>query len=133
MPSSVPFPQRQLSIIARIGWLLLLALMLLAAPASSTDIIDNTCTFKVDGKLFTLTYLNQNKPGSPGYYQVGYNDQTDVFFNFCEPFVPASCAGTTLPSAYSYVAIAKSFDSELGCLPYSSDSKTSYFTPDYIN
>lgn len=49
---------------------LVLTLLLLVIPSCTTAIIDNTCTFRIDGKLFTLAFLNQNKPGTPGYYQL---------------------------------------------------------------
>jgi hypothetical protein len=69
---------------------------------STTDITDNTCTFKVDGKLFTLAFLNMNKAGEKGYYQTDLDSNTSIRFNFCDPFVPLGCANQNLPSAYSY-------------------------------
>ena len=116
--------------------LLVLTLLLLVIPSCSTAIIDNTCTFRVDGKLFTLAFLNQNKPGAQGYYQLQQDEETQVYFNFCEPFLPPPCRQTNLSAAYSYVVINNTSDEnnpQVTCLPYSSDSKTSYFTPNYTN
>ena len=45
----------------------ILTLLLISMPTTSTDILDNTCTFRVDGRLFVLTFLNL-KDQSQGYY-----------------------------------------------------------------
>ena len=44
-----------------------LVFILVVVPGNSTDILDNTCTFRVDGKLFVLTFLNL-KDQSQSYY-----------------------------------------------------------------
>jgi hypothetical protein len=57
-----------------------------------------------------------------------------VIFNFCDPFVPANCPVGTA-KAYSFIQIRNAADGSLPyqCIPYSSDSKTSYYSPLYVN
>lgn len=53
--------------------LLLLTVVFFATDCATTYITDNSCTFNVEGKLFTLAYLNQNKADSSGYYSASLN------------------------------------------------------------
>ena len=39
-------------------YVLITVLSLILPTAVATDILDNTCSFRVDGKLFVLTFLN---------------------------------------------------------------------------
>jgi hypothetical protein len=55
--------------------------LLYPVNALGIDITDNTCTFKVDGNLFSLVYLNL--ASSQNYYTTpGATGQT-IYFNFC--------------------------------------------------
>jgi hypothetical protein len=112
-----------------------LLLFLLALTANATDITDNTCTFKVSGKLFTLAYLNMKANTTANYYTAEINDTAKVEFNFCEPFIPLDCKGSTVPSSYSYLIIKTANASSVTttCIPFSSNSKTSNFNPQYLN
>ncbi len=38
----------------------LITLFSILFSVQGTGITDNTCTFKIDGKLFSLAYLNKN-------------------------------------------------------------------------
>ena len=109
----------------------ILALLLLCQSVHTTDLLDNTCTFKVQGRLFLLAYLNR----SPTYYTHHLDQSTEVAFNFCEPFVPSECLQLDLPYAYSYLIRkeVQAHSSSIICLPYSSNSKTAFFDPQYIN
>jgi hypothetical protein len=66
----------------------MLALIALPLPASALS-IDNTCTFKSEGKLFTLAVLN--KHADTAFYRQALNSTATVVFNFCDPFVPQEC------------------------------------------
>lgn len=126
------------NILAVIGLLVVLGCF---RAVQATDITDNTCTFKVDGKIFTLALLNMNKAGEKGYYQTSYGNNRDIRFNFCEPFVPSGCTSQNSPTAYSYVLYTDNSqttptqptDDNLVCTPFSSNSKVADFTPSYIN
>ena len=63
--------------------LILLILLLFVSPANATDITDNTCTFKVDGKLFSLAYLNKKAKSAESYYNITNNETSVICFNFC--------------------------------------------------
>lgn len=82
--------------------IIVIALLGCFTTVQATDITDNTCTFKVEGKLFTLAYLNMNKPSEKGYYTSSYNSNT-ITFNFCDTFVPTGCTNQNKSAAYSYV------------------------------
>ena len=56
--------------------------LLLSSAAASSSLLDNTCTFRVDGRLFALSYLNRNAY-TPRYYSYILNGTTKVVFNFC--------------------------------------------------
>jgi hypothetical protein len=103
------------------------------AQSLSTDITDNTCTFKTQGKLFTLALLNQYS--SQDFYRLPVDNNTWIVFNFCDPFVPKECSGSDLynqTTAFSF--IVNRYESGLyQCNPYSSDSKTNYFSVEYTS
>lgn len=63
-------------------------ILYLSFSTTAKDITDNTCTFKVKDKIFSLTYLNMKSNGTTSYYTVKLNDTAKIEFNFCEPFVP---------------------------------------------
>ena len=110
------------------------AVFLLVLTANATDITDNTCTFKVSGKLFTLAYLNM-KANTTNYYTAKINDTAKVEFSFCEPFLPGECQTSTFPYSYSYLITQTVKDSSVitTCVPFSSSSKTANFNPQYLN
>lgn len=56
------------------------------------SITDNSCTFKTKGKLFTLAMLNQYNSGK--FYSKTIDNNTEVTFNFCDPFIPPVCNNT---------------------------------------
>lgn len=91
---------------------------------------DNTCTFKADGNLFTLAVLNRYSNGT--YYRQNIDDHTTIVFNFCDPIIPQECTDTIHEKAYSFV-VRSNDEGVHSCEAYSSDSKTSYFTPQYVN
>ena len=70
-----------------------IAFLLLMQPATAinTGITDNTCTFKNQGKLFTLTMMNRYEDGD--FYTKAVDSNTLIVFNFCDPFVPKQCTG----------------------------------------
>ena len=49
------------------GFVALLIFIIAIVPGNCTDILDNTCTFRVEGRLFVLTFLNL-KDQSQSYY-----------------------------------------------------------------
>ena len=49
------------------GFMTAIVLLLGVMPVSATDILDNTCTFRTDGRLFVLTFLNR-KDHNQSYY-----------------------------------------------------------------
>jgi len=63
-------------------------ILYLSLTTTAKDITDNTCTFKVKGKVFSLAYLNMKSNETAAYYTVKVNDTAKIEFNFCEPFVP---------------------------------------------
>jgi hypothetical protein len=52
-------------------------ILYLSFLTQATDITDNTCTFKVKDKVFSLTYLNM-KSNALGYYTVKVNDTAKI-------------------------------------------------------
>jgi hypothetical protein len=112
-------------------------LVLFSSETITTDITDNTCTFKVNGKLFTLILLN--KASTTKYYTSVYNDST-VYFNFCDPFVPPNCmspvgSSSSLPSAYAFISnttLATQTNTSV-CVPLTSGSKTTNYFPTYTS
>jgi hypothetical protein len=94
-----------------------------------TSITDNSCTFKTQGKLFTLALLNQYSSGR--YYNKTLDNNTGVLFNFCDPFIPPQCNDSLIyakqEKAYAFVLRRDPIKQYVECYPYSSDSKTSYF------
>lgn len=64
---------------------------------------DNTCTFKSQGKLFTLTLLNRNTEGN--YYRKRISTNSEIVFNFCTPFLPKECINPLFDTekAYSFI------------------------------
>jgi hypothetical protein len=111
--------------------LAVLALLLTSTTANSS-LLDNTCTFRAEGRLFVLSYLNRNAY-TPRYYTYDLNDTTKVVFNFCEPFTPDLCPTSNISNAYAFLIHKdEANESIVTCIPYSSGSKTSYFTPQYI-
>lgn len=107
------------------GYVYVLGLMCLWAEGLAIS-TDNTCTFKADGNLFTLAVLNRLT-----YYREHIDDYTTIVFNFCDPMIPLECSDTIHEKAYSFVV--RSNNAGDSCEAYSSDSKTSYFTPQYVN
>ena len=104
------------------------------AAAIGTGITDNTCTFKNQGKLFTLTMLNRYEDGN--FYRQTVDNSTAIVFNFCDPFIPKECTGPLYDQqveAYSFLVSKEKETGVYNCVPYSSDSKTSYFAPTYSN
>ena len=96
-----------------------------------SHVADNTCTFQVKHKVFSLVAINlagQNEP----YYKI-HKGNSSLYYNFCEPFVPPECLNLSpaLPEAYSYVVAADS-SANLTCTPYTSDSKTANFRTSYV-
>jgi hypothetical protein len=94
-----------------------------------TSITDNSCTFKTQGKLFTLALLNQYSSGR--YYNKTLDNNTGVLFNFCDSFIPPQCNDSLSyakqEKAYAFVLRRDPIKQYVECYPYSSDSKTSYF------
>jgi len=119
----------------RSNTIITLTIFLLALTVKTTDITDNTCTFKVSGKLFSLAYLNMKAKTTANYYTATINDTTKVEFNFCEPFIPSECPTSNFPYSYSYLITKNITDSSVinTCVPFTSSSKTSYYSPQYIN
>lgn len=102
------------------------------AAAIGTGITDNTCTFKNQGKLFTLTMMNRYEDGN--FYSQTVNNNSAIVFNFCDPFIPKECTGPLYDQqveAYSFLVTKDREAGLFSCIPYSSDSKTSYFAPTY--
>ncbi len=102
--------------------------------ALDTSITDNTCTFKPDGKLFSLAYLNKYSSGN--FYQANTSDpNTIVLFNFCDPFLPEICANanSTMKKAYSFAIVNDTNQEQILCYRYSSDSKLANFVPQYTS
>lgn len=115
------------------SWLVVVALYALVGQVRSLNsITDNTCTFKEGGKLFSLVYLNRASSGK--YYDIAVNSSASVVFNFCDPFVPADCP-ITQSKAYSFLKVKNAAGSSepYTCTPYSSNSKTSHYLPQYIS
>lgn len=109
-------------------------LLMQQAAAIGTGITDNTCTFKNQGKLFTLTMMNRYEEGE--FYTQTIDDNTVIVFNFCDPFIPEQCTGPLYDQqiwAYSFLVTKEKDTGVNSCIPYSSDSKTSYFAPSYSN
>jgi hypothetical protein len=75
-----------------------------------------------------------DKVSDGNFYTINVDANNSVIFNFCDPFIPKECSGITpIPEkAYSFRLI-KSEEGNYQCFPYSSDSKTHYFTPQYQN
>jgi hypothetical protein len=115
------------------SWPLLVTLCALIGQVCSVNsITDNTCTFKEGGKLFSLVYLNRASSGK--YYEIAVNSSASVIFNFCDPFVPADCP-IAQTKAYSFLKVKNTAGSAdpYTCTPYSSNSKTSHYLPQYIS
>ena len=106
--------------------------LLFTSTYATSGLLDNTCTFRVEGRLFVLSYLNRNAY-TPRYYSYSINDTTQVVFNFCQPFTPDMCPQSNISNAYAFlIHTDETNESIVTCVPYSSDSKTSYFTPQYL-
>lgn len=56
---------------------------------------NNVCTFRTEGKLFTLTYLEMPTP-----YKIIDEDRI-IYFNFCFAFTPPECPNE--PTSFSFV------------------------------
>jgi hypothetical protein len=113
-----------------IGSMVFVFMMVLMVQQSvSVSFLENTCTFRADGRLFLLTYLHKADP----YYNYDLDNDTQAVFNFCEPFVPTQCP-TPLAPAYSFVVTKDPANSsQVTCTAYTSDSKTSYYSSDFDN
>lgn len=81
--------------------ILLLWASILAGVAAIIS-TNNVCTFRTEGKLFSLTYLNAPTP-----YKIDDSDGP-IYFNFCFAFVPPECPNE--PSAFSFVVTAPEYD-----------------------
>ena len=68
---------------------IIVLLILVETKATTPSITDNTCVFREDGKLFTLTSLNRIADGK--YYRIEIDNSTAVEFNLCNPFFPKQC------------------------------------------
>lgn len=53
---------------------------------TSGIITNNVCTFRTDGRLFSLTYLQLPSP-----YKIVVDSLTTIYLNFCFAFVPPEC------------------------------------------
>lgn len=63
------------------SWIVLFLLSLVAETLSMIT-IDNVCTFRTGGNLFSLTFLQADIP-----YKI-VDGATTVYFNFCKAFIP---------------------------------------------
>lgn len=68
---------------------IILLFILSETNATTPSITDNTCVFREDGKLFSLTSLNRIADGK--FYRIEIDNNTAVEFNFCDPFYPKQC------------------------------------------
>lgn len=57
---------------------------------------DNTCTFHLGGKLFSLLLMKKEKP----HYILTVSENKTVVINFCNAFVPEQCPD--IKAAYSF-------------------------------
>ena len=58
--------------------IIIFIILYLSLLTKATDITDNTCTFKVKGKVFSLAYLNMKSNAAGGYYTVKVNDTAKI-------------------------------------------------------
>ena len=77
--------------------------------------------------------LNQKSSGA--YYTSQVDNDTWIQFNFCDPFRPIQCTGDlyTKELAYAFLVNKQATTGLYECIPYTSDSKISYYTPQYLN
>ena len=57
--------------------------------AIDSHVADNTCTFQVKHKVFSLVAINRAGQEQPYYEE--HEREASVYYNFCEPFVPPEC------------------------------------------
>lgn len=77
-----------------------------------------------------------NRYNDGNFYRQVLDNKTVIVFNFCDPFIPKECTGPLYDQqvdAYSFLVTKEPSTGIYSCIPYSSDSKTSFYTPSYSN
>lgn len=66
-------------------------MLLVLTLISCTCALDtnNVCTFRIDGKLFSMAFFRKQE--GIQHYQIIDGDNMTIFFDFCSPFIPVGC------------------------------------------